>query len=355
MPFVAEQGLVAWCGKVLQRAGLAGELARQLAEVLCAADAQGVHSHGIVRLEEYVPALQSGAWRPTADWTTVRETPTTAVLDGGSGVGPLLARRAMELCIAKAEGAGVAVVTLRNGGHFGRAGYYAEMAARQGLIGLAMTNASPCIAPWGGRERVLGNNPLAIAVPRADHPPIVLDMALSVVAQGRIRLARDRGEALPEGWGLDPEGRPTREPAQVLKGSLLPVGGYKGYGLALMVDLLTGVLAGGAFGREVTSARDLRTQNISHTFIAVRVAHFREPQAFLGDVERLVQMVRSSALAPGHREILLPGEPEQRYAGRRPGYVELPDDICRRVQQVAARLGLTDPLPCEGDGGPGPR
>ena len=342
--FLRDQ-LALWTQRLLEGVGLGLPEAAQLAEILCAADAQGVHSHGLIRLEEYVPALRSGAWRPTAHLTVVTESPATAVVDGGSGIGPLLALRAMELCTDKAARHGVAVVTLRNGGHFGRAAYYAELAARRQMVGVAMTNSSPCIAPWGGRERVLGNNPVAIAVPRKEHPPIVLDMALSVVAQGRIRLARDRGEAIPEGWGLDPEGRPTRDPRKVLEGSLLPIAGYKGYGLALVVDLLTGVLSGGAFGREVTSARDLRTQNISHTFAAIHIPHFRELQEFYADVERLVGMVKASALAPGYGEILLPGEPEQRHEASRAGHVELPDDICRRVERVAQGLGFLEPLP----------
>ena len=322
-----------------------GGLAGELAGILVDADLEGVHTHGLIRLEEYVPALQRGAWRPTATLTVVQETPATAVVDGGSGVGPVLALRAMERCVAKARQTGVAVVSLRNGGHFGRAGYYARWAAQQGLIGVAMTNASPCLAPWGGRQRVLGNNPLAIAVPRRSHPPVVLDMALSVVAQGRIRLARDRGEMLPEGWGLDPQGQPTRDPVQVLLGSLMPVGGYKGYGLALMVDLLTGVLSGGAFGTQVTSARELRQQNICHTFLAIHVPHFREMDAFLEDVEQLVNMVKGSPPAPWAQEILLPGEPEQRHAARRGGLVELPEDLCRRIASVAASVGVQQPPP----------
>lgn len=343
MPRYPVGELRGWVARLFEAAGLDAEAARVISDVLVSADQAGVHSHGVVRVGAYAELVRSGIWRSGVRPRVVREGPAFLLLDAEGCPGPVAAVDGMRRCVEKARRSGLAGVWVRRGGHFGRAGYYAEMAAREGLVGVALANAAPSLAPWGGRERILGNNPVAVAVPRRDGPPIVLDMALSVAAQGRVRLAAERRERLPAGWALDPHGNPTDDPQQALAGTLLPVGGYKGYGMALVVDVLTGVLCGGSFGRDVSPRRGSR-YGASHAFFAVDVRHLREPSEFLTDVERLVHMVKGTALAPGYTEVLLPGEREARCTAEQADAVELPEEVVAQVRRAAALLGFPGPL-----------
>ncbi|MFN3286449.1 MAG: Ldh family oxidoreductase [bacterium] len=333
-----------WVARLFQAAGLDAEDARVISDVLVSADCAGVHSHGVVRVGAYAELVRTGTWRSGVRPRVVREGAAFLLLDAEGCPGPVAAVDGMGRCVEKARRSGLAGVWVRSAGHFGRAGYYAEMAAREGLVGVALANAAPSLAPWGGRERVLGNNPVAAALPRRDGPPIVLDMALSVAAQGRVRLAAERGERLPAGWALDPQGNPTEDPQQALAGTLLPVGGYKGYGMALVVDVLTGVLSGGSFGRDVSPRRGSRF-GASHAFFAVDARQLREPSGFLTDVERLVRMVKGTALAPGFAEVLLPGEREARRTAEQAEVVELPEEVAAQVRRAAGLLGFPEPLP----------
>ncbi|MDQ7801074.1 MAG: Ldh family oxidoreductase [Armatimonadota bacterium] len=342
MPRYPAGELRGWVARLFEAAGLDAEDARLISDVLVSADRAGVHSHGVVRVGAYAELVRSGIWRSGVRPRLVREGAAFLLLDAEGCPGPVAAVDGMTRCVEKARRSGLAGVWVRSGGHFGRAGYYAEIAAREGLVGVAMANAAPSLAPWGGRERTLGNNPVAVAVPRRDGPPIVLDMALSVAAQGRVRLAAERRERLPAGWALDPHGHPTDDPQQALAGTLLPVGGYKGYGMALVVDVLTGVLCGGSFGRDVSPLRGSR-YGASHAFFAVDVRHLRGPSEFFTDVERLVHMVKGTALAPGYTEVLLPGEREARCTAEQTDAVELPEEVVAQVRRVAALLGLPGP------------
>lgn len=344
MPRVPWAALLAWTVRFFEAAGLATEDARVVSEVLVGADRAGVHSHGVMRVGAYAELVRTGVWRSGTRPQVVRRGPAFLLLDAEGCPGPVAAVEGMRRCLGCARRSGLAGVWVRSAGHFGRAGHYAEMAAQEGMLGVALANAAPSLAPWGGRERVLGNNPVAVAVPRGDGPPIVLDMALSVAAQGRVRLAAERGDRLPAGWALDPQGNPTDDPHQALAGTLLPVGGYKGYGMALVVDVLTGVLAGGAFGRHLNPRRGGRFA-ASHAFFAVDLQQLREPAQVLSDVEELVGMVKSTALAPGFQEVLLPGEREARRRAQQREWVELPEEVVAHVRRAAAQLGFAEPLP----------
>lgn len=332
-----------WVTRFFQAAGLSLEESELLADVLVAADCGGVHSHGVMRVGAYAELVRAGVWRSGLRPRVVHESPGLLLLDAEGCVGPVAAVEAVHRCVEKARHAGLAGVWVGAAGHFGRAGYYAELAAERGFVGVALSNAMPSLAPWGGRERVLGNNPVAIAVPRRHGPPLVLDMALSVGAQGWVRLAAERGERLPPGWALDPEGNPTDDPRQALAGSLLPVGGYKGYGLAFMVEVLVAVLSGGAFGRGVSPRRGSRFA-ASHAFFAVDIRHLRPLDAFLDDLEGLVAMVKSTPLAPGFQEVLVPGEPEVRRRASQRDSVELPAEVLTHVRRAAEELGFSVPL-----------
>ncbi len=338
------RALHAWVARFFGAVGLSAEESELVADVLVAADQAGVHSHGVMRLQAYAELVRRGAWKPGLRPRVVRDGPSFLVLDAEGCVGPVAAVEGMRRCVDKARHSGLAGVWVRCAGHFGRAGYYAAMAAREGMVGVALANAAPSLAPWGGRERVLGNNPVAVAVPRRQGPPVLLDMALSVGAQGWVRLAAERGDRLPPGWALDPHGNPTDDPHQALAGSLLPVGGHKGYGLALVVDVLTGVLAGGAFAKHVSPRRGGRSA-ASHAFLAVDIAQLRDLEGFLDDVEELARMVKGAAPAPGFEEVLLPGEPEARRSHAQRDSVELPPEVLVLLQRAAASVGLSEPLP----------
>ena len=239
--------------------------ARIAADILVSADLRGVDSHGVIRLSTYYGSrLRKGLIDPNPKITVLAETPATLRIDGGAGLGQVVGYQAMTRCIAKAKEVGTALVTVRNSNHYGIAGYYAMMALEEGMIGVSYTNAQSLVAPTYGRTAILGTNPIAVAVPAGKERPYVLDMATSIVPIGRITVYQKSGRQIPEGWGVDKEGGVTTDPNQVLDGgALMPLGGidtmrgYKGYGLAMLVDIFCGVLSGaatatcgGASGRE---------------------------------------------------------------------------------------------------------
>ena len=333
--------LADWVEKVLVALRVSSEEARIVADVLVGADLRGVHSHGVSRLPDYAERIKRGSWRAGAPLKVLTERKGLVLADACSGIGPVMAFRSMKLAIDRATEFGIAAVLLRRAGHFGRAGHYAELAAERQMVGLVISNASPSISPWGGATRVLGNNPWAVAVPRRNAQPIVLDMALSVVARGKIRLARDRGERIPLGWALDAEGNPTDDPDAALQGTLLPIGGYKGYGMALIFDLLTGALSGSGVGTEVRNPQEHEyEQNVGQLFMAINVEAVRPLEHFYQDVERLVSMVKNVPLARGASEVLLPGEPEARRLSEQKHGIELPDHTFRKLDQLANELGI---------------
>jgi LDH2 family malate/lactate/ureidoglycolate dehydrogenase len=246
--FYKEEDLKKYIVCYFKRWGVPAEDARLAAEVLVSADTRGVDSHGIIRLNSYYGSrLRQGLIDPLSPITTLKETPTTLSLDGGNGLGHPVGVRAMRRCIEKAESTGLAMVTVRNSNHYGIAGYYAMMALPHDMIGLSFTNSGPLVAPTHGRKAMLGTNPIAVAVPAFSRRPFVLDMATSIVPIGRVSVYQKEGRPLPAGWGIDKAGKVTEDPQEVISGgALMPLGGpeilrgYKGYGLALMVDIFSG-------------------------------------------------------------------------------------------------------------------
>src|SRR5262245_6221699 len=241
--------------RILAAAGVPAEDAALAADVLLAADLRGIDSHGVARLRWYHDVLRSGQVNPAPELRVVRETLTTATVDGDNGLGLVVGPRANELAMEKALDAGSGWVAVRNTNHFGIAGYYVLQALERDLIGWAMTNSSALVTPLFGAARMLGTNPMAIAFPGAEEPPIVIDFATSAVAFGKIGSARRKGASIPEGWAIDADGRPATDPEAVYDGgALLPVGstrelgGHKGYALAMMVDVLSAVLSGANWG-----------------------------------------------------------------------------------------------------------
>jgi LDH2 family malate/lactate/ureidoglycolate dehydrogenase len=342
---VEHERLLAFCQAVFERTGLVPDEARILADALVEADLRGVASHGVSRVPIYVSRLQGGGICRSGQLEVLRETPVSALVDGHHGPGQVTATRAMDLAISKADGTGVGIVSLRNGSHFGIAARYALRAAAHDLVGLAASNASPSMAPWGGAEALLGNNPWSIAVPGEVHP-VVIDLANSVSSRGRIREAAREGKRIPLGWATDVDGQPTDDPRAALLGLVLPFGGHKGYAITLMVDLLTGVLSGAAFGDETadSNARVDQQQRLGQLFLAFRVDLFAPPAEYRARVADLVGRIKHSRRATGIAEILVPGERGYRLAAkRRAEGVPVPDRVWSELQGIAETLGV--PLP----------
>ena len=299
--------------------------AAQAADVLASADLRGIDSHGVARLTSYFELLSEGLINPTPKIKILRSTPSTATLDGDNGLGLVVGPQANEIALDMAGIAGSGWVSICNTNHFGIAGYYVLQALKRDMIGWAMTNSTKLVTPLWGAERMLGTNPIAIAFPGKNEPPIVIDMATCAAAYGKIEMARRRGQPIPQGWGIDNQGRGTVNPDDIVAGgALLPLGsdrergGHKGYGLAIMVDVLCGVLGGANWGpftppfalRQEIPARSVG-KGIGHFFGAMRIDGFIEADEFKRQIDDYVRTFRATRPAPGTNGPLIPGDPER--------------------------------------------
>ena len=304
--------------EVLERSGVAREHAAVVADVLVAADLRGIESHGVARLESYyVGRIRSGHLNPKPNYAIVRETESTVVYDAGNGLGHPVGKMAMERVLQKAAAHGAAFGGVRNSNHFGIAGYYAMLALDRDMIGVASTNSVKYGAPTFGRDVLLGTNPLAFAIPAGKEPAFVLDFATTTVPKGKLEVYKRKDKPLLEGWAIDANGYMTLDPDEALRGALLPLGGFgtnggghKGYGLGLLVDILCGVLSGGAFGPALPVVTDTKEGAISHWFAAFRIDGFRDVAAFKRDMDAELRYFKDSAKAPGQERIYVAGEPE---------------------------------------------
>ncbi len=288
------------------------------ADVLVSADLRGINSHGVIRLQSYYGnRLKDELINKNSPIKTLTETPATLALDGGNGLGPVVAYRAMSRCIEMADETGLAVTTVKNSNHFGIAGYYAMMALPEDMIGISLTNSQPLMAPTFGVSRILGTNPIAVAVPAGEEKPFVLDMATSIVPLGRVSVYEKTGQPMPEGWAINQEGEITQNPSEIIQGgALLPLGGsalmrgYKGYGLSMLVDLLSGVLAGAAFGENVGRPSRERNADVGHFFAALKIVNFRSVESFKADMDDYIRSIKESPKLPGQERIFIHGEKE---------------------------------------------
>lgn len=304
---------------LMQARGLPEADARTVAECLVRADLRGVETHGLMRLPVYLERLARGLVNPRPRLEPRRVTPVAAHLDGEDGLGFVVATRAMAESVAMAEVHGLGLTAVKRSTHFGMAAGYLLQAIEAGYIAFVFTNASPAMPPWGGREPFIGTSPFAVGVPGGAEGPFVLDMAPSVAARGKIRRAARDGRPIPEGYALDAEGRPTTDPAEALKGVVLPIGGAKGAGLSMLMDILAGILTGAAFAGEVGDQYKHfdRPQNVGHFLLAVKPGLFVAPEDFRARMDVLVGRVRGQPRADGFNEILMPGEPETRNEAQR--------------------------------------
>lgn len=333
------KGYVAAVGGTL---GLPPEHARVVADTLVEADLRSVHTHGVNALTGYARRVQGGGANPTPNVRVVRQTLGIAVVDGDAGLGQVVAHFAMTRAIERARETGIGAVAVRNSSHFGAAAFYAAMALAHDLIGFATTSAGNRIAPIGGKTPVVGNNPLAWAIPAGQEQPFLLDMAQSVVAAGKLGMAARKGERIPFGWALDKEGRPTDDPKAGSEGLLVPIGGPKGFGLAIVMDVLAGALSGAALGRELARTHQPNAPSkIGHFFMAIDVGQFTPIDAFKARIDRMIRDVKDSEPAAGTRELYLAGEIEWNARRERlergiPLLTSIVDDL----EQLAAGLGL---------------
>ncbi|MBI4319927.1 MAG: Ldh family oxidoreductase [Chloroflexi bacterium] len=344
------QALVEFVTQVFVKLGVPREDAFTTADNLVQADLRGVDSHGVQRLGRYVRGIKKGTILTNPVVSVARETPSTALIDGGSGLGQPVGKLGMELCLKKAEQAGGAFVAVRNSNHYGIAGYYAMMALPRQMIGLSFTNSRPLAVPTYGREMIIGTNPISIAVPAAGERPFVLDMATSVVPIGKVEVAARKGISIPLGWAVDSAGRPTTDPKAVLSGGgVLPLGGtaefsgYKGYGLAVMVDILCGVLSGAAYGQLVDAKKDGQDQpaNVGHFFAAMRVDAFRPLDEFKATMDDLILRLKSSAKAEGESRIFVAGEKEyEREEEYRRDGIPLYRQVADEIRGIGKELGV---------------
>jgi L-2-hydroxycarboxylate dehydrogenase (NAD+) len=324
------------------------------AEVLLAADLRGIDSHGVARLPTYVGCLRQGMINPRPAVRVVRETPSTATVDGDNGLGLVVGPAANRIAIVKAAEIGTGWVSVRNTNHYGIAGYYVLRAIEAGLIGWSMTNSSAIVAPLWGAEARLGTNPIAVGFPAGAEPPIVVDMATSAVAFGKVEIAARKQEPIPRGWAIGPDGHPTLDPSEVLRGALLPLGstkelgGHKGYGLAIVVDLLCCALSGANWGPWAppfspglpSPARSVGL-GIGHFFGAMRVDAFLDPYEWGRQVDDFIQTMRATKPQPGTDGPLLPGDPERdAEADRTANGIPLLQPVVDALRQISDDLGV---------------
>ena len=327
-----------------EKAGMPIDDARTVAALMAEADLQGSDGHGVIRLPQYLRRIRAGGVNLRPHIRVVTEKAAMALIDGDNGMGHLVMKRAAELAIAKARTSGVAWVGTRWSNHAGPASLYARMALAHDMIGLYFgVGSANHLPPWGGVDMLLSTNPIAAAIPAGEEPPVVLDMATTVAAYGKVKAKAARGEAMPEGWMIDREGRPLTDPKRAEEGFLLPIGGYKGYGLALVVGLLSGTLNGAAMGGDVIDFNhDSHTPaNTGQAIVAIDPAAFGEIDAFKAAIDKLIRDLRSSARMPGVERIRVPGEQshEKRLHQRKNGILIAPR-LARTLDELAAELAI---------------
>jgi L-2-hydroxycarboxylate dehydrogenase (NAD+) len=341
---VKAERLEDFTARAFQAVGIAASDAQRIAELMVRADLQGSEGHGVFRLPQYIRRIKGGAVNIKPDIRVTREAAGMALVDGDNGMGHLVMSFAAAKAIEKAKTAGVAWVGVKWSNHAGPASLYASMPLEHEMVGLylAVGNANHLPA-WGGLDMLLSTNPIAVAVPAGEEPAIVLDMATTVAAYGKVKTKAQRGEMMPEGWMMDRQGRPLLDPRRANDGFLLPIGGYKGYGLALVFGLLAGTLNGAAMGKDVVdfNADDATPTNTGHAIVAINVEAFQPVAEFKKHVDALIRDLRNSQRLPGVDRIRLPGEGSHAARAERSNKgIPLPAPLAASLNQLAAELKI---------------
>ena len=328
-------------------AGMPEADARLLADTLVQSDLWGHQSHGVLRLGWYLERLRNKVMNPVTQPEFVVDAGAMAVIDGHDGVGHVLTMLATREAVKRAKQHGIAAVGVRMSNHFGTCMYYTRIGALEGCVMLLTTNGGPAMAPWGGRKKIIGTNPWSVATPAGKHPPFLMDMANTGVARGKIYLAHNKRQPIPEGWAIDKDGAPTTDPQAAIEGIVLPMAGHKGYAIAMMVDVLSGVLTGSGFLSDVHSPyKTAEKSNCGHFMIAVNIEALQPLAQFNARMEQYIAELKSVPLAKGHDEVFYPGEIEANndIDNRRDGLL-LPGDTLENLASIARDSGLTGLLP----------
>lgn len=340
--------------KILKAIGCSDEHADLGSKVLLSADIRGVDSHGVARLSGYIRLWESGRINPTPDIKIIHETPSTATIDGDRGLGLIVAPFAMNVAIEKAKVSGTGWVSVKNSNHYGIAGYHSMLALENDMIGFSMTNASPLVAPTFSKERLLGTNPISIAIPAGEQPPMVVDMATTTVANGKLEIQHRKGEQLPNGWAQDEDGNSTTDPLGVKDGgALLPLGGnrtngsHKGYALGATVDILSAVLSGASYGPWVppfvSFIQPLENQpgeGLGHFMGAMRVDAFRPVEDFKSHMDNWITTFKNSTPIEGEK-VLIPGDPERELEKERlQNGIPLLEPVVKDLKQLGNKFSI---------------
>jgi LDH2 family malate/lactate/ureidoglycolate dehydrogenase len=339
--------LLEFASAVYSSAGLPMDDARLVADTLVQADLWGHQSHGVLRLGWYLDRVRNGVMKPKTRQEFVLDAGAMALIDGHDGVGHVLSVLATREAIKRAKAHGIGAVGVRNSNHFGTCMYYTLMAAREGCMMFLTTNGGPAMPPWGGMRKIIGTNPWSIATPAGRHPPFVVDMANTGVARGKIYLARQKRQPIPLGWALTVDGAPTTDPQEAIDGIILPMAEHKGYAIAMMVDVLSGVLTGSGFLTQVHSPyKTAEKSNCGHLFMAMNIEVFQPLAQFNARMEEYIAELKATPRAQGFDEIFYPGEMEARndVRNRREG-LELPQDTLDDLRRIARETGLESKLP----------
>lgn len=326
--------------RLFAAAGVPEGAARTVAEALVEADLEGQSSHGVMLVEMYLDRIRKGSVSLRQVGEIVADKGATVVIDAHHALGHLTGDQAIRIAVERARRFGVGIVAVRHGFHFGTARRFALQAAGEDCVGIVMCNTRPLMPAPGGAERAVGNNPIAIAMPSDGPAPVVLDMATSEAAMGKIRMAEKAGQTIPATWAVKADGGTTTDPAEAIAGMLLPTGGAKGFGLAFLIDLLCGVLSGGATGAGVQPLYgDTATPyDSSHLFIAIDIAHFGDRARLRAAVSAAAERIRSGARAPGVERLFVPGEPEWAKRQDAAGRVLLPPAVAETLLRLAKEL-----------------
>jgi len=344
--YVEEHELKNFAQEILIKHDVPVKDASIVAECLVSANLRGVDSHGVIRLPVYVSRLHKKIVKAKPEIKVEHRTKVCLHINGDNGLGPVVGQRAMQeaLKLAKLYGMGLSGVSHSN--HFGPASFYVDQAVAAGCIGIACSNAPPNMAPWGGRTRFLGTNPLGVGIPCGTEPPIIFDMATSVVARGKIIMAAQRGEPIPEGWAVDPQGLPTTDPVQALLGAVLPFGGAKGSAISFLIDALAGAWTGANYGRYINTLENYeKEQSLGHLFLALRADLFMPMSDFTSRIDDLVHMLKTTPPAAGVASVMAPGDPELMIARERKLHgIPITSEVWKQLSELAKATNVTLPV-----------
>lgn len=334
--------------ELLKKVGMPENDAVWMSETLTMTNLRGMDSHGVLRVPDYVERMKCGAINVHPDMRVSQLSPAVTLVDADAAAGCVAARRAMELAIESAESFGVGISAVKNSNHFGAGASYAQMAVDRDMVGIVLTNVPPLITAPGAKTKLVGNNPIGIGIPTYGEHPFMLDMSLSVVAEGKLRFAAAKGEKIPSTWAVDKDGKPTDDPEAALKGFLLPIAGYKGLGLAYVVDILCGMLTSGVFADKIKSMYRNPTEPslVGHMMMAIKMTSFLSKSDMKRHMEYYHKYLESAPLTDGAQPLCFPGEIEHRSEQyRRKHGIPVPISILEKLNQLGKEFDVTAELP----------